>query len=705
MRKYIVSLCGAALCSIALCGQAVVYNGGFEEGSLSGWTGSPSFSVTNSGARTGSYAAVGDCSLSPHTFISQGVGSSLIAGVEYQFSAWIKLNPSDYSEFMSGDFVPHLRISPISEPAWTSNVVTVVADKTVGDWQQVSISKSFTQEELDAGVFVGVARINLDSAVFFVDDIEVTPPVVQMIAPSDDDVFLDPSEIILSAAVFTNAGKTISHVQFLSNGSVVGTGKRGLDGEWSFPDGASFSILDDGTIMDYRPAGAPMFCMGGEMAGPFGGFSGQFSTWQPAEATGSVSMVFSLSTDDRLDVSMIGDEPLGTRSLSGGVRQSEEEPRLYHFIWTSSNAGTNALSARVVYADAAYSDSAPILCEVDYTGFDLTVIGGTGEGTYTNGAQVVITADEPFDGMVFDQWIGDTQYVASVTSATTTVTMPAQDIELEATYKDIVFMLDVLGGSGEGWYTNGTQVVITADPAPDGMVFYRWIGDTAYMVSVTSATTTVTMPDHDIELEAVFKSLQINAEWIVFEMSMSGSGLNESGGKDGKTPVIQKGSDKALLVINPDMADETNAVLVVLGKKEYTQRPAVAVYDPEFGWVSEKEDKNYNITAASYIALLSLQADGFGNAVLVGPLKWTERFDADGLEIEGSRKISASLKGACVNRAGDKYSVGTARFNQMLSVKMTNAATVEDAVKELNAYVTKKTGASGVAIDLLLIMD
>ena len=83
----------------------------------------------------------------------------------------------------------------------------------------------------------------------------------------------------------------------------------------------------------------------------------------------------------------------------------------------------------------------------------------------------------------------------------------------------------------------------------------------------------------------------------------------------------------------------------------------------------------------------------------------TERFDADGFEIEGSRKISASLKGACVNGAGNKYSVGTARFNQMLSVKITNAATVENAAKELNAYVTKKTGANGVAIDLLRIMD
>jgi len=65
----------------------------------------------------------------------------------------------------------------------------------------------------------------------------------------------------------------------------------------------------------------------------------------------------------------------------------------------------------------------------------LTVNNGSGGGSYTNHAVVEITADEPMAGKVFEHWAGATQYVASVTSATTTVTMPAQAITLTAAYK------------------------------------------------------------------------------------------------------------------------------------------------------------------------------------------------------------------------------------------------------------------------------
>jgi len=49
---------------------------------------------------------------------------------------------------------------------------------------------------------------------------------------------------------------------------------------------------------------------------------------------------------------------------------------------------------------------------------------------------VFISANEPAAGKTFVSWIGDTQYVASATSAMTTVTMPSQDISIMPLYRD-----------------------------------------------------------------------------------------------------------------------------------------------------------------------------------------------------------------------------------------------------------------------------
>ncbi|AKF85754.1 hypothetical protein MFUL124B02_15775 [Myxococcus fulvus 124B02] len=65
--------------------------------------------------------------------------------------------------------------------------------------------------------------------------------------------------------------------------------------------------------------------------------------------------------------------------------------------------------------------------------YALTVNAGSGDGQYTSGTQVTLTADAPATGYVFDRWTGAT--VASATSATTTLTMPAAATTVTATYR------------------------------------------------------------------------------------------------------------------------------------------------------------------------------------------------------------------------------------------------------------------------------
>jgi hypothetical protein len=106
----------------------------------------------------------------------------------------------------------------------------------------------------------------------------------------------------------------------------------------------------------------------------------------------------------------------------------------------------------------------------------LTVNGGSGDGAYTNQQRVTITADTPLSGRTFDRWSGATQYVASVISSTTTVTMPAQTVTLTATYKNVYYTLTVNNGSGGGVYTNQQRVPIVAGTPMAGKTFSQWSG-------------------------------------------------------------------------------------------------------------------------------------------------------------------------------------------------------------------------------------
>ena len=64
----------------------------------------------------------------------------------------------------------------------------------------------------------------------------------------------------------------------------------------------------------------------------------------------------------------------------------------------------------------------------------LTVNSGSGEGSYPAGAVVAVAADPTPSGHVFDRWVGDTAGITDVDAESTTLTMPAGNVEITATY-------------------------------------------------------------------------------------------------------------------------------------------------------------------------------------------------------------------------------------------------------------------------------
>lgn len=160
-----------------------------------------------------------------------------------------------------------------------------------------------------------------------------------------------------------------------------------------------------------------------------------------------------------------------------------------------------------------------LLYEKIPTKYTLTVENGSGDGQYTAGEQVTITADTAPSGKVFDHWeltVGGGT-LEDAYSATTVFTMPGNDATVTAVYKNDSggtvdpepekdYALVVENGSGDGRYKAGEQVTITADKAPEGKVFDKWVtSNGGTFADAASATTTFTMPGNDVTVTATYK--------------------------------------------------------------------------------------------------------------------------------------------------------------------------------------------------------
>ncbi|MCL2103861.1 MAG: SUMF1/EgtB/PvdO family nonheme iron enzyme [Kiritimatiellaeota bacterium] len=151
------------------------------------------------------------------------------------------------------------------------------------------------------------------------------------------------------------------------------------------------------------------------------------------------------------------------------VNISAIPPGPHHtFQWVVSPAG-----ATVEIADITSWNTTLVMPGADITltatypliYYPLTVTGGTGSGSYTNGHVVTVTANAAPTAMhVFNGWVGDTHILDNAFSPTATATV-AVAANLTATYRpvqlttaDRTYLIVDLAGSGGVSYTNGPPV-------------------------------------------------------------------------------------------------------------------------------------------------------------------------------------------------------------------------------------------------------
>jgi hypothetical protein len=88
----------------------------------------------------------------------------------------------------------------------------------------------------------------------------------------------------------------------------------------------------------------------------------------------------------------------------------------------------------------------------------------------------------------------------------------------ESGFATPLYSLTVNNGSGDSaYYEDGQQVSITADAAPEGMVFNAWTGDTSYISNVNNATTNVTMPSSGVTVSATYGTVDADLDGLTHE--------------------------------------------------------------------------------------------------------------------------------------------------------------------------------------------
>ncbi|RED94952.1 InlB B-repeat-containing protein [Marinoscillum furvescens] len=175
---------------------------------------------------------------------------------------------------------------------------------------------------------------------------------------------------------------------------------------------------------------------------------------------------------------------------------------------------TLTINGSSVIVGATYKD-------VDY---DLVVTSGTGDGAYTSGTDVTIVADPAPEGQEFDAWVivSGSPAILDANAISTNLVMGAQNAEVQATYRNINYTLTVGSGTGDGSYTFNENATITADAAPSGQEFDRWViaSGSATLADELASSTTLTMGANDVTVNATY----VTTTYALVVNSGNGSG-------------------------------------------------------------------------------------------------------------------------------------------------------------------------------------
>ncbi len=194
-----------------------------------------------------------------------------------------------------------------------------------------------------------------------------------------------------------------------------------------------------------------------------------FTGWRPAikNITANVTTYaqYEKNADKTYTVTFMGydDKVLYTQTVKEGENAIDPNGPArtgYKFVgWKPAITGIKADLTTYAQYETDTTASGGSQSTTDTKLYTLTVIDGSGGGSYAEGATVTIKANTPETGKSFDKWTCENSTVvfASATTATTTFKMPAAAVTVTATFKGTASSNTNNTSSGTNTNTNNTN--------------------------------------------------------------------------------------------------------------------------------------------------------------------------------------------------------------------------------------------------------
>ena len=145
--------------------------------------------------------------------------------------------------------------------------------------------------------------------------------------------------------------------------------------------------------------------------------------------------------------------------------------------------------------------------------YDITVTDGTPSATTAiYQAEVTVTANAPATGKEFDKWVvsGITLTNEDLAKSTVTFRMPASNVTMEATYKDVVYRITVTNGTATPeTATYQTEVTVKANAPGADEYFDKWevAGLDTEGMDLTKTEIKFQMPAGNVTFKATYLSV------------------------------------------------------------------------------------------------------------------------------------------------------------------------------------------------------
>ena len=196
-----------------------------------------------------------------------------------------------------------------------------------------------------------------------------------------------------------------------------------------------------------------------------------------------------------------------------GIGNDMEYRKAGDALWTqgtgSSITGLSSGNYEIRYKAKFNYDASPSITvtvpESGVASYSLTVNNGTGDGVFTEGASVTITANAPTTGQRFTGWTIEGVSGLDTTQTSLTFNMPANAVTATANYEDIEYAITVNGGTADKSKAKYGETVTITTTVPTGKRFVEWTSESgSIFTDKTSVTTTFTMPAEDVTVVATF---------------------------------------------------------------------------------------------------------------------------------------------------------------------------------------------------------